>query len=270
MLFIFERAAPADLLDEEHVHPARHDLHRRRSRTSSASSRTRSRARSAPRRVAGVSQYVLEINGGLSAQAGHPRGASGRLQWRPGPLKAVAERRRDLPSRCWRRWRTRRSSIRSLVYEPKYDGIRAIVEVAPAAASGARAGPDRVARWATTRPRSFPRWWRRSTRWAREPGAGGGALILDGEIVALDDGGRAARLPAHPGSHPPDRRRRRRRRGGRASGRVRRLRSAARRRRDLRALPLAERRMQLEQLSPTRGRRACALRADRVGDGTAL
>ena len=67
-----------------------------------------------------------------------------------------------------------------LVYEPKYDGIRAIVEIAPS---------GRVRLWSrlgNEKTRSFRRSPRRSRQWARrlkQP------LVLDGEIVALDANG---------------------------------------------------------------------------------
>src|SRR6476660_8046132 len=73
----------------------------------------------------------------------------------------------------------------SLVYEPKYDGIRAIAEV-PAAASRAvvlwsRLGNEKTAQ--------FPEIAAALSTWARrrrEP------VVLDGEIVALDEQGRPA------------------------------------------------------------------------------
>ena len=82
-----------------------------------------------------------------------------------------------------------------LVYEPKYDGIRAIVEIEP---KGAR--PSVVAARQREDARSFPRSPRRSANGrarARQP------LVLDGEIVALDADGRAGRLPAAAGTHSP-------------------------------------------------------------------
>jgi bifunctional non-homologous end joining protein LigD len=69
-----------------------------------------------------------------------------------------------------------------LVYEPKYDGIRAIVEIAGAGVRiWSRLGNDKTAQ--------FPEIATAVARWARrrrEP------LILDGEIVALDAKGRPA------------------------------------------------------------------------------
>src|SRR5262245_55947328 len=67
-----------------------------------------------------------------------------------------------------------------LVYEPKYDGIRAIVEIAPK-------GDVRLwSRLGNEKTRQFPEITAALRRWARartEP------LVLDGEIVALDEHG---------------------------------------------------------------------------------
>src|SRR4051794_3042180 len=75
----------------------------------------------------------------------------------------------------------------NLVYEPKYDGIRALIEVTPAARGGAR-----VAIWSRNgndKTSQFPA--------IAEALATAGArldrpVILDGEIVALDERGRPA------------------------------------------------------------------------------
>ena len=70
-----------------------------------------------------------------------------------------------------------------LVYEPKYDGIRAIVEIAP---------KGRVRLWSrlgNEKTRQFPEIAAAQEKWARarkEP------LVLDGEIVALDAKGEPA------------------------------------------------------------------------------
>src|SRR5882724_10905437 len=70
-----------------------------------------------------------------------------------------------------------------LVYEPKYDGIRAIVEIAPE-------GQVRLwSRLGNEKTHQFPEIAAALTKWARarkEP------LVLDGEIVALDDKGEPA------------------------------------------------------------------------------
>src|ERR1700675_4291548 len=64
-----------------------------------------------------------------------------------------------------------------LVYEPKYDGIRAIVEVAPK-------GPVRLwSRLGNEKTRQFPEIADALGQWARALKA---PLVLDGEIVALD------------------------------------------------------------------------------------
>jgi bifunctional non-homologous end joining protein LigD len=70
-----------------------------------------------------------------------------------------------------------------LVYEPKYDGIRAIVEVAPS-------GRARLwSRLGNEKTRQFPAIAAALETWARARKA---PLVLDGEIVALDANGRPA------------------------------------------------------------------------------
>jgi bifunctional non-homologous end joining protein LigD len=67
-----------------------------------------------------------------------------------------------------------------LVYEPKYDGIRAIAEVAP---------PGRVRLWSrlgNEKTAQFPEVAGALARWARRRKA---PVVLDGEIVALDANG---------------------------------------------------------------------------------
>src|SRR3954452_22545813 len=67
-----------------------------------------------------------------------------------------------------------------LVYEPKYDGIRAIVEIAPK-------GETRLwSRLGNEKTRQFPEIAAALRHWAR---ARKQPLILDGEIVALDRDG---------------------------------------------------------------------------------
>ena len=70
-----------------------------------------------------------------------------------------------------------------LVYEPKYDGIRAIVEIAPKGATRlwSRLGNEKT--------RQFPEIAAALERWARARKA---PLVLDGEIVALDEKGQPA------------------------------------------------------------------------------
>src|SRR4051812_15076468 len=70
---------------------------------------------------------------------------------------------------------------RHLVYEPKYDGIRAIAEIAP----GGRA----VRLWSrlgNEKTQQFPEIAAALGQWARRRKQ---PLLLDGEIVALDPGG---------------------------------------------------------------------------------
>src|SRR4051812_25724515 len=68
-----------------------------------------------------------------------------------------------------------------LVYEPKYDGIRAIAEV--------RTGsPVRLwSRLGNEKTAQFPEIASALTRWAAKPKR---SVVLDGEIVALDASGR--------------------------------------------------------------------------------
>jgi bifunctional non-homologous end joining protein LigD len=74
-----------------------------------------------------------------------------------------------------------------LLYEPKYDGIRAIVLVEPAPQA-----PARVQMWSrlgNEKTRQFPEIVEALSRWGRKlPGP----VVLDGEIVALDAKGRPA------------------------------------------------------------------------------
>ena len=74
-------------------------------------------------------------------------------------------------ARCWRRSPSRRSQQRGLVYEPKYDGIRALVDLAPAPKSRAKRRRRRTSRstraTATTRRRSSRRSSPRSATIAR-------------------------------------------------------------------------------------------------------
>ncbi|MCC6991599.1 MAG: non-homologous end-joining DNA ligase, partial [Acidobacteria bacterium] len=71
------------------------------------------------------------------------------------------------------------------VYEPKYDGIRALVLVEPGP-------PPRVRLWSRNgneKSAQFPELVSALTAWA---GTLDGPVVLDGEVVALDDEGRAA------------------------------------------------------------------------------
>ena len=88
-----------------------------------------------------------------------------------------------------------------LVYEPKYDGIRAMVEIAP------KGGVRLWSRLGNEKTRQFPEIVAALAHWARrrtEP------LVLDGEIVALDAKGAPAgfqqlqgRIHLEEGSDPP-------------------------------------------------------------------
>ena len=132
-----------------------------------------------------------------------------------------------------------------LVYEPKYDGIRAIVLVEP----GPHAvRPSVVAQRQREVARSFPSWSRRSPAWAAHAGRSGGARRRDRGARRHRDAGR---VPAAAGPHQrlrarlpivgaeTDTRR--------AAHGARRLRPAARRRRGLRARSrCTERRAALE------------------------
>jgi bifunctional non-homologous end joining protein LigD len=64
------------------------------------------------------------------------------------------------------------------VYEPKYDGIRAVAEIGRAVRLWSRLGNDKAAQ--------FPEIARALERWAKKRKA---AVVLDGEIVALDEKG---------------------------------------------------------------------------------
>ena len=70
-----------------------------------------------------------------------------------------------------------------LVYEPKYDGIRAMVEIDPRGAVHiwSRLGNDKT--------QQFPEIASALESWARRRKAPRPALVLDGEIVALDRNG---------------------------------------------------------------------------------
>ena len=79
------------------------------------------------------------------------------------------------------------------VYEPKYDGIRALVDLAPAAASGRRGTrpPARVviySRNGNDKTKQFPAIAKALAALAPRIGA---PVVLDGEIVAIDRAGRA-------------------------------------------------------------------------------
>jgi bifunctional non-homologous end joining protein LigD len=72
----------------------------------------------------------------------------------------------------------------NLVYEPKYDGIRAIIEI------GAAGSPVRLwSRLGNDKTNQFPEIAEALARWGRSRGE---PVVLDGEIVALDEHGEPA------------------------------------------------------------------------------
>ena len=95
-----------------------------------------------PRRVDAPSQYVLEIGGGLSAKNGIRAGTAARVYVHSvavtAPLRPMLATLAEAPL-----------TDPNLVYEPKYDGIRALVTVTPRAggavvAIASRAGNDKT------------------------------------------------------------------------------------------------------------------------------
>jgi bifunctional non-homologous end joining protein LigD len=78
----------------------------------------------------------------------------------------------------------------SLVYEPKYDGIRAIVELNPDALRQAQGAPVRIwSRLANDKTAQFPDLVAALVRYSKKLK---GPVVLDGEIVALDEHGEPA------------------------------------------------------------------------------
>src|SRR3954453_18385716 len=73
-----------------------------------------------------------------------------------------------------------------LVYEPKYDGIRALVEIAPAKGGAAVRLWSRLGNEKTTQFPSLVKALQKAAARLRRP------LLLDGEVVALDEAGRPA------------------------------------------------------------------------------
>jgi ATP-dependent DNA ligase len=90
----------------------------------------------------------------------------------------------------------------ALVYEPKYDGIRAVADV--------DAGGRSIHLWSrlgNEKTSQFPEIAAALAAWAkrrREP------VVLDGEVVALDSSGNPAGLPEAAGTHSREGRTRRR------------------------------------------------------------
>ena len=88
-----------------------------------------------------------------------------------------------------------------LIYEPKYDGIRALVDLAAARGQGSRPTRRGVLAERQRQDGAVSR-HRARARQSRERSTG--PVLLDGEIVAVDPAGRPLGIPAHPGPHPPD------------------------------------------------------------------
>src|SRR5437764_6890640 len=75
----------------------------------------------------------------------------------------------------------------NLVYEPKYDGIRAIAEIGTPQASGRDARDVRLwSRLGNEKTQQFPEIVTVLQKWARALKT---PLVLDGEVTALDDKG---------------------------------------------------------------------------------
>ena len=77
---------------------------------------------------------------------------------------------------------------RSFVYEPKYDGIRALAEIAP----GPRGRPAQVRLWSRNGNEKTVQFPEVTAALATAARGVKGPLVLDGEIVALDEQGRPA------------------------------------------------------------------------------
>jgi bifunctional non-homologous end joining protein LigD len=149
----------------------------------------------------------------------------------------------------------------ALVYEPKYDGIRALAEVAPGA-------PVRLwSRLGNEKTSQFPEVVEALEAWAR---TFDGTVVLDGELVALDTDGQPAGF-----QQLQSRIHRTADAGGASSRRVAYIAFDLLRegRTDLRGRPLVERRAALERVFGRQRRGAAAVLrvSDQVaGDGRAL
>src|SRR5204863_10052587 len=168
----------------------------------------------------------------------------------------------------------------SLVYEPKYDGIRAIVElnpdvvrpfnklrVVPSSVEGrqAQAGPVRIwSRLANDKTAQFPDLVAALARYSKKLK---GPVVLDGEIVALDEHGEPAGFQRLQNrihlteSHSQS-----------AAGRVAFIAFDVLRDRgeDLRPLPLTARRARLERIFRNPGSPILRISEVAPGDGRAL
>jgi bifunctional non-homologous end joining protein LigD len=154
----------------------------------------------------------------------------------------------------------------NLVYEPKYDGIRALVGVTPAG----RARPAAVtitSRLGNDKTAQFPEIVEALAKWGRQRGS---AAVLDGEIVALDDAGEPAGFQKlQDRMHLQGPREIERRAAARPTAFVAfdLLREGDE---DLCPMPLAERRRRLESALATGLSGAFRLAAQVLGDGRAL
>jgi bifunctional non-homologous end joining protein LigD len=153
----------------------------------------------------------------------------------------------------------------ALVYEPKYDGIRALVEILP----GTQADGVRIwSRLGNEKTTQFPELVRPLDRFRRNLKA---PVFLDGEIVALDKSGEPAgfqqlqgriHLTESPGGRPQ----------GSLGTRVALVAFDVLRdgQEDLRGLPLTARRARLERIVGSAGGDALRLSEFVAGDGQAL
>jgi bifunctional non-homologous end joining protein LigD len=158
----------------------------------------------------------------------------------------------------------------NLVYEPKYDGIRAIVEI------GAGGSPVRLwSRLGNDKTNQFPEIAEALARWGRSRGE---PVVLDGEIVALDEHGEPAgfqnlqgriHLKERSGATSP---KRHSREGGPSSPSVALMAFDVLREGhdDLRDRALTERRKVLERLFKKTGSPILRISDQVTGDGRAL
>ncbi len=156
---------------------------------------------------------------------------------------------------------------REFVYEPKYDGIRALVEVEPR-----RLAAPRVRIWSrlgNEKTAQFPEIAAALARW----GAGlRGGVVVDGEIVALDEQGRPAGFQQLQGRIHVASPRSIAEGGERSLGRVAFVAFDLLRegREDLRGRPLLERRAALERVFSGTGSPLLRVSEIARGDGRAL
>jgi bifunctional non-homologous end joining protein LigD len=148
----------------------------------------------------------------------------------------------------------------SLVYEPKYDGIRALVEIDPAN----RAPVSIWSRLGNEKTAQFPDLVVALTRYANTLK---GVVVLDGEIVALDEAGEPAGFQKLQGRIHLTEAHSRAARGRVAFIAFDVLRD---RREDLRGLPLTARRARLERIFRNPGSPVLRLSEAVSGDGRAL